>query len=223
MGYIFLLIGFLATGAFTAYCIINRLFRWNRKKSLEFFLDRLLPELEKAGIRYWLDFGTLLGAWRSGSVVPYDYDVDISVHADQIQNVERLLESLPEGLYVKGKKEGIWYKIRAKRRLCSFDIYVYHDLADGNLCQSFACSLKNGVMECIPYETYGKVDNGIIFPTVPGKISTARQTYSVFFPAKTGEYLNCIYENPGKITHRGLLKNRIYIKKSFKARRWTFE
>ena len=34
------------------------------------------------GVRWWLDYGTLLGAWRLGTIMPYDHDADLSYLAD---------------------------------------------------------------------------------------------------------------------------------------------
>jgi hypothetical protein len=46
-------------------------------------LGRLLAAAKRmfddAGIAYWLDAGTLLGAWRAGAVIPWDLDADVGV------------------------------------------------------------------------------------------------------------------------------------------------
>ncbi len=35
--------------------------------------------LEAVRVTYWLDWGTLLGAWRNQSVIPWDDDGDVAV------------------------------------------------------------------------------------------------------------------------------------------------
>jgi len=52
-----------------------------RNKSLQMFHD-VTELLEEHNIRYWLDFGTLLGAVREGRTIPYDGDFDISTIDD---------------------------------------------------------------------------------------------------------------------------------------------
>jgi len=38
--------------------------------------------LDRIGIRYWLDFGTLLGAVRDGRIIPWDFEVDLGTMDD---------------------------------------------------------------------------------------------------------------------------------------------
>jgi phosphorylcholine metabolism protein LicD len=38
--------------------------------------------LEKLGITYWLDLGSLLGAYRNNQFIPWDCDVDMSIYLD---------------------------------------------------------------------------------------------------------------------------------------------
>jgi cytidyltransferase-like protein len=39
--------------------------------------------LEEYGCKYWLDWGTLLGAYREGKVIDWDYDLDVSCVIDE--------------------------------------------------------------------------------------------------------------------------------------------
>lgn len=52
---------------------------------------------EKSGVRYQLAYGSLLGAIRDGGQIPWDYDVDVFVPAeDRAKLVQALKERLPE-------------------------------------------------------------------------------------------------------------------------------
>ncbi|RZF40623.1 hypothetical protein LSTR_LSTR007506 [Laodelphax striatellus] len=41
-------------------------------------------QLERSGVRYWLEGGSLLGAMRSADILPWDYDIDIGIYKDDI-------------------------------------------------------------------------------------------------------------------------------------------
>lgn len=46
--------------------------------------------LEAAGVRYWLEGGSLLGAARHGDIIPWDYDVDLGIYLEDVVNCEQL-------------------------------------------------------------------------------------------------------------------------------------
>ncbi|XP_060042113.1 ribitol 5-phosphate transferase FKRP [Erinaceus europaeus] len=46
--------------------------------------------LEAAGVRYWLEGGSLLGAARHGDLIPWDYDVDLGIYLEDVGNCEQL-------------------------------------------------------------------------------------------------------------------------------------
>lgn len=49
--------------------------------------------LDDAGVRYWLDFGTLLGAVRAGKFIPWDTDIDLgAIHTE----AGRIISKIPE-------------------------------------------------------------------------------------------------------------------------------
>jgi len=55
-------------------------------------LDYTLQMLDEMEIVYWLDFGTLLGAYRTGEFIPWDGDIDITVidkHNKIIHEIDR--------------------------------------------------------------------------------------------------------------------------------------
>ena len=53
------------------------------------FIDNVCAKYD---IEYWIDYGTLLGAYRHGGFIPWDDDLDISIMR---QDYEKLLEVLP--------------------------------------------------------------------------------------------------------------------------------
>lgn len=40
--------------------------------------------LDEAGVRYWLEAGSLLGAMRSNDILPWDHDVDVGFNRDDL-------------------------------------------------------------------------------------------------------------------------------------------
>ncbi len=55
--------------------------------------------LDAHGIIYWIDWGTCLGAYRYGGIIPWDWDIDISILEDDHDNVKKILSSLDPKKY----------------------------------------------------------------------------------------------------------------------------
>ena len=64
-----------------------------REKSLVMLKD-IKKVLDEGGVRYWLDFGTLLGAVRHGRSMPWDGDFDVSTLDENIVERTDLWEKL---------------------------------------------------------------------------------------------------------------------------------
>ena len=74
--------------------------------------------LENQGVRYWLEGGSLLGAARSGDIIPWDYDVDIGIYEEDIVKCEYLVRarSSPvvdaDGFLWENAHEGKFFRVQ---------------------------------------------------------------------------------------------------------------
>ena len=105
------------------------------------FIATVGKVLEKHGLKYWLDWGSLLGAVRHQGFIPWDDDIDICIPAD---DYEKALQVLKEELEPAGFKlqvchswDGIGYK-HYDTGVWS-DIYpIYYCTADADDPQAMA-------------------------------------------------------------------------------------
>lgn len=77
----------------------------NLRKTGRYVFD----QLEKAGIRYWLEGGSLLGAARNGDIIPWDYDIDIGIYKDDIKKSEVMTQAFL-GHRISDQQEFVWEK-----------------------------------------------------------------------------------------------------------------
>ncbi|NXS94567.1 FKRP protein, partial [Jacana jacana] len=65
--------------------------------------------LEAAGVRYWLEGGSLLGAARLGDIIPWDYDVDLGIYREDVGKC-RWLAAAAAGEAVEDTEGFLWEK-----------------------------------------------------------------------------------------------------------------
>jgi len=58
-------------------------------------LASLKKELEKLNVKFWIDWGTFLGAYRSSSIIPWDKDIDIAILSRDKSKFLQAISSLP--------------------------------------------------------------------------------------------------------------------------------
>ncbi|NXW52489.1 FKRP protein, partial [Nyctiprogne leucopyga] len=78
--------------------------------------------LEAAGVRYWLEGGSLLGAARLSDIIPWDYDVDLGIYREDVGKCRWLAAAAageavedPEGFLWEKAAEGDFYRVHYSR------------------------------------------------------------------------------------------------------------
>lgn len=79
---------------------------------------------ESVKMRYWIDFGALLGAVRDGKIIPWDWDIDIGVMKDEMEadQVQKLLKG--KGFY-SDYKGACKYWIYQGDNITHLDVYMH--------------------------------------------------------------------------------------------------
>ena len=94
---------------------------WAAELTVMYEVDRIC---RKHNIRYFSDWGTMLGAVRHGGFVPWDDDFDIMMRRKDYEHFLRVAEEeLPEGFAVLNmdNTEGFWYflsRVVLRPRIC---------------------------------------------------------------------------------------------------------
>ncbi len=93
-------------------------------------LKELISLLEANNIIYWIDFGTCLGAYRYGGIIPWDYDIDIGILEEDHENVRKVLSTLDPVKYQvqdwsSYSKPNTLLKLFIKETKNFIDIYHY--------------------------------------------------------------------------------------------------
>jgi phosphorylcholine metabolism protein LicD len=115
----------LAAGRWTPPCCIAHL-----KETAQYVFDRL----DAAGVRWWLEGGSLLGAARNGDLIPWDYDVDVGIRSEDIAKCAELalLDTVPhsttaEGYIWEKAREGGFYRVQySAYNHLHVDIFPFH-------------------------------------------------------------------------------------------------
>jgi cytidyltransferase-like protein len=55
------------------------------------YLNYIRERFEEEGVKYWLDYGSLLGAIRNKGIIPHDYDIDIGVWSRDQKIIRKII------------------------------------------------------------------------------------------------------------------------------------
>lgn len=160
------------------------LYQKKKIKILEELYRISAQTLNQTGEEFWLDFGTLLGYYRDGGIIPHDIDVDFAMHEKSYEAIANL-KNLPSYLKLydttpkhNGPKMYFSYKG------FDVDIYFYEDLGD---------KLKSYEKSHFPNERQ-EIPRDLVYPLQEMKLFGEKG----YVPAKTKEYLEFIYGYIGR-------------------------
>lgn len=93
-------------------------------------LKDVIELLDAYNIVYWIDCGTCLGAYRYGGIIPWDWDIDISILLPDHDNVKKILSQLDPNKYQiqdwsSYSKPKTFLKLYVKETKNFIDIYHY--------------------------------------------------------------------------------------------------
>ena len=103
------------------------------------YLKFLTTILDEKSIPYWLECGTLLGAYREGNILTHDYDVDIGVLDDYAESMKCIIDDLTKRTAVEKLprcKDGIIYQLRFPNHTPSYRLDIYFFKRVGHRIQS---------------------------------------------------------------------------------------
>lgn len=113
----------------------------------------ILVEIDKIcrkhNIKYWIDFGTLLGAVRHGGFIPWDDDIDVSMPTEDYRRfLEIAPKELPENLFLQTKSTDPSYHflLNKVRDNNSFFITQHEDFT-----KDYNKGLYIDIFEVVPY------------------------------------------------------------------------
>lgn len=115
---------YLYVGRWTPPCCLEALRKTTR---------HVLNILHKSNVRHWLEGGSLLGAARSGDIIPWDYDVDIGIYQDDITKCSWLRKAAEqsteddEGFIWEKATEGDFFRVQySKTNRLHVDIFPFY-------------------------------------------------------------------------------------------------
>lgn len=138
---------------------MNRLFMKYGELTFQTFVDTL----SSSNLRFWPEFGTLLGIYRDGDFIKYDNDFDFGAFVDDIDAIHSLLTSagfVREYLYYS-KELNYVREATYSWKGVHIDIFYFKSEEEHDICYSFipnSIDGQNGLCYKIKYFTFEKIE-----------------------------------------------------------------
>lgn len=102
------------------------------QESKQHILEKLFLEsnrfLGELGVEYWLNYGTLLGYYRSKSLIPHDIDIDFGARENDVERIWEHRNKLPKGFTMYDSSNRHYGpKLYISYKGFDADIYFYNE------------------------------------------------------------------------------------------------
>lgn len=155
--------------------------------------NTVIQLLKKNGIHVWLDFGTLLGAYRDSDFIKNDFDMDFGAFGTDYDKIKTLMQengftSVRE-FFIAGHEYGRELTYRYKD--VNFDFFFYYKKDDTDNLYTYTFSCPPNIL----------LEKGIELSAIVAEIKTPCKGFTemnfkntiVQIPANTDEYLKANY------------------------------
>lgn len=136
------------------------------------------------GIKWWLDFGTLLGYYRENTFIEHDFDIDLAVVYPEYNLVSQCLKKLDKTKYII-------------HNINIFGIIIHHVIIDKktslNIDINYYKNINDTYERCVPFfvSSGKKYNTDILFPLNNGIMEGT----NIFYPNKSDKVLEYLYGN----------------------------
>lgn len=124
-------------------------------------LGDLVNVLNKEDIRFWIDYGTLLGYHRDKDFISHDTDIDIGAFMEDVNRIKYILENNGFRLiryYKTLDGDGVEHCYVKNGCKTTVDVFFYKQHKDSIECYGFyplpGISIKKNLFKEIPFTTY---------------------------------------------------------------------
>lgn len=140
---------------------------------------------DKHNIKFWLDWGTLLGAIRNGKIIEWDHDIDLGIREEDFKKISPILPEIKKRAFFISKPLLLFQNLRFIRSGYAIEIWSYSQL-DENRWQIFTCEVSKSPIARILYFIqvlfmHSKADIKITMPSNRFKFTVAFLIKHLFF------------------------------------------
>lgn len=144
------------------------------KNTLLMLLRQFIRFCDKHELNYFLDYGTLLGAVRDGKLIPWDYDIDISMPRDDYNTLLKIGENMSnKDIFFQTAQTDSYFETFAKLRAHNTTFLTPREFSG---LHNRGIFIDIFPIDSVPYNMYHCEDIAGFVRTV-GKHSNAEKTH----------------------------------------------